>query len=116
MRRHHFIAGLILVLATVGGLIYLFTRPPAEKPSSKEAELAISSFRMPPEIQARVWAAEPMLANPVSFCFDEKGRCYVAETYRLHHGVADNRDHPDWVTDDLASRSVEDRVALYHKY
>jgi quinoprotein glucose dehydrogenase len=57
-----------------------------------------------------------MLANPVSFCFDEKGRCYVAETFRLHHGVPDNRDHMDWLDDDLAARTVEDRVAMYRKY
>ena len=29
-----------------------------------------------------MWAAEPLLANPVAFCFDEKGRCFVAETFR----------------------------------
>ena len=44
-----------------------------------------------------------MLANPVSFAFDEKGRCFVAETFRLHHGVTDNRGHMNWLDDDLAS-------------
>jgi quinoprotein glucose dehydrogenase len=83
---------------------------------SKEAEAALSLFHLPEGMRGSVWAAEPMLANPVSFCFDEKGRCYVAETFRLGHGVPDNRDHPEWVDDDLASRSVEDRIALLHKH
>ena len=69
----------------------------------------------PKGIEARVWAAEPLLANPVSFCFDEKGRCYVAETFRLHHGVTDNRGHMDWLDDDLACRTVADRVAMYQQ-
>src|SRR5205814_6990597 len=57
-----------------------------------------------------------MLANPVCFCIDEKNRFYVAETFRLHAGVTDIRGHMDWLDDDLASRTVADRVALYKKY
>ena len=34
-----------------------------------------------------------MLAHPVGFAFDEMGRCYVAETFRMHHGVTDTRGH-----------------------
>jgi quinoprotein glucose dehydrogenase len=118
MRRLILVGALLLALGAGAGLVYLLSRLPrdANNSPSKEAEMALSSFRLPEGVQARVWAAEPMLANPVCFCFDEKGRCYVAETFRLHHGVADNRDHPEWVEDDLASRTVEDRVSLYHKY
>jgi quinoprotein glucose dehydrogenase len=86
-----------------------------DKPST-EAQQAIRRFRLPAGVEASVWAAEPLLANPVSFCFDEKGRCYVAETYRLHRGVTDNRGHMNWLDDDLASRTVADRVAMYRKY
>ena len=68
------------------------------------------------DLKIELFAAEPLLANPVAFCFDEKGRCYVAETFRIQHGVTDNRGHMDWLDDDLASRTVEDRIALYRKY
>src|SRR5438132_6532506 len=47
-----------------------------------EAELAIKKFRIPAGLKMDVFAAEPQLANPVSFCLDEQGRIYVAETYR----------------------------------
>jgi quinoprotein glucose dehydrogenase len=57
-----------------------------------------------------------LLANPVSIAFDEKGRCFVAETYRLHHGVTDNRRHMYWLDDDVACRTVADRVAMYRKH
>jgi quinoprotein glucose dehydrogenase len=100
--------------------------PPAEKAAEKprprvaeasdEGRQALKRFRMPEGITASLWAAEPLLANPVCFCFDEKGRCFVAETFRLHKGVTDNRGHMDWLDDDLASRTVADRVAMYRKY
>src|SRR6476646_8816096 len=88
--------------------------PPLAK-ASDEGQKAIKQFRLPPGIEAKLWAAEPMLANPVSFAFDEKGRCFVAETFRLHHGVTDDRGHMNWLEDDLASRSTADRVAIYKK-
>ncbi|MFL5240980.1 MAG: glucose dehydrogenase, partial [Gemmataceae bacterium] len=89
--------------------------PHIEK-ASDEAARALKGFRIPSGIKASVFAAEPLLANPVAFCFDEKGRCFVAETFRLHKGVTDNREHMDWLEDDLASRTVADRVALYRKH
>src|SRR5579859_7161098 len=84
--------------------------------ASDQAVKAITGFRVPVGMKASLFAAEPLLANPVAFCFDEKGRCYVAETFRLHHGVTDDRGHMDWLDDDLASRTVADRVALYKKH
>ena len=44
----------------------------------------------------------------------EYERCFVAETFRMKGGVTDNRDHK-WLDDDLACRTVEDRVAMYRK-
>jgi quinoprotein glucose dehydrogenase len=76
----------------------------------------MARIHVPGGLKIELFAAEPLLANPVAFCFDEKGRCYVAETFRIHHGVTDNRGHMNWLDDDLASRTVADRVALYHKH
>lgn len=89
---------------------------PKVQPASDEGAKAMKAFRMPAGVNVRLWAAEPLLANPVAFCFDEQGRCYVAETYRLHHGVTDNRNNMHWLDDDLASRTVADRVAMYKKH
>jgi quinoprotein glucose dehydrogenase len=76
----------------------------------------MKQIQLPKGFSISLFAAEPMLANPVSFCIDERNRFYVAETFRIHHGVEDNRDHMNWLDDDLASRTVEDRVALYRKH
>jgi len=89
---------------------------PAIAAASDEGRQAIARFRLPPGATIRLLAAEPMLANPVAFAFDEQGRAYVAETFRFHKGVTDLRSHMHWLEDDLASRTVADRVAMYRKH
>lgn len=83
--------------------------------ASDEAEKAIPLFRHDKSLTITNWAAEPMVAHPVSFAFDEKGNCYVAETFRHSRGTTDNRSHMNWLDDELACRTVADRVALYKK-
>ena len=89
---------------------------PPIAPASDEAKRAIPSFRVPAGLNVELFAAEPILANPVAFCIDEKGVVYVAETFRLHAGVTDTRNHMNWLDDDLACRTVADRVAMYRKF
>ena len=89
---------------------------PTVAAASDEGELAIKRFRVPKGFKVELVAAEPLLANPVAFCIDHQGRFYVAETYRLHAGATDIRGHMNWLDDDLASRSVADRVAMLKKY
>src|SRR3954465_14565034 len=88
---------------------------PVMDPASDDAQLAIQRFSLPPGMQAKLWAAEPMLANPVAFDFDEKGRLFVSETYRYRSSVLDIRDYMGMLELDLASRSIEDRAALNRK-
>src|SRR5690606_32248578 len=86
-------------------------------PASDEGEKAISRFKYPAGMNVELFAAEPMLANPVTFCLDHKGRIFVAETFRIKHGVEDIRDdHIDWLDDDLAAQTVEDRLAYFKKH
>jgi quinoprotein glucose dehydrogenase len=80
-------------------------------PASDEGELAIKRIKPAPGLKVDLWAAEPMLANPVAFCFDEQGRAYVCETFRLGAGVDDIRGIMDWLDEELASRSPDERMA-----
>ena len=68
--------------------------PPPREPrvaaASAEPEAAKTSFGLPEGFAAEAWAAEPLLANPVDFCFDERGRMFVAETFRQEKGVEDD--------------------------
>lgn len=80
-----------------------------------DAEKAAAAVAVAKGLTVELWAAEPLLANPVAFAFDEKGRCFVAETTRFGHGVPDTRSFMYWLDDDLACRTVADRVAMYKK-
>jgi len=84
--------------------------------ASDEGVRAIAKFRIPEGFKVELFAAEPMLANPVAFALDERNRVYVAETFRVHAGVTDNRKHMDWLDVDLANRTTADRVAMYRKF
>lgn len=84
--------------------------------ASNEGELALQGFKLPEGMRGELYAAEPLMANPVAFCIDEKGRVYVAETFRQQHGVEDNRSHMNWLHDDLALETVEQRVEMFKKY
>lgn len=84
--------------------------------ASTEGEDALRKFKIPAGFKAELIAAEPNLANVVSFHIDEHGRIYVAETFRLHAGVTDIRGHMDWLDEDLAARTVDDRLAMMMRH
>jgi quinoprotein glucose dehydrogenase len=112
---------------------------PYVAPGSDEARQAMRGFRLPEGWKVELIAAEPHLANPVAFAFDEEERMYVVETFRLGNGVLDIRGRAGWpspgyrkahgitredrgrlaeeVLDaDLACRTVEDRERMLRKY
>ena len=66
-------------------------------PASDEPARAVKTFKAPKGMTIDLWAAEPMLANPVVFAIDHKNRFYVAETFRLHQGVTDVRGIMTWL-------------------
>jgi quinoprotein glucose dehydrogenase len=84
--------------------------------ASTDGEVAIKTFRVPKELRVELVAAEPDVANPVAFWIDERGRFYVAETFRQEKGVEDNRKHINWLDDDLAAMTVEDRLAYFKRH
>ncbi|HLY09153.1 MAG TPA: PQQ-dependent sugar dehydrogenase, partial [Planctomycetota bacterium] len=83
---------------------------------SEEALQSVRKLRVPSGLKVELFAAEPQFVNPVSMSIDDHGRVYVAETHRRHTSVLEVWDRRDWIDGDLASRTVEDRVALYRKH
>ncbi|MDA1264019.1 MAG: HEAT repeat domain-containing protein, partial [Planctomycetota bacterium] len=84
--------------------------------ASEEGQQAITGTIVSAGFRVELFAAEPHLANPVVFAIDPKLRFFVAETFRLHAGVTDMRSHMNWLHDELACRTVEDRVAMMRKH
>jgi quinoprotein glucose dehydrogenase len=107
---------LVLALGTITGP--LAGRAEEEvngEPISPAAQLSAASFRVEPGYKVTPVASEPLFANPVAFCFDPQGRIFVAETHRVHHGTEDNRNHMDWLDDDLAAQTVAQRRAYVER-
>src|ERR1044071_7935637 len=92
----------LLLLSTIGSLPAFAAAPPPDASTivheaSDEGQSAIDHFKIAPGFKVPLFAAEPHLANPVAICTDEKGRWYVAETFRLHKGVTDIRKIMSWL-------------------
>lgn len=79
--------------------------------ATDEGERAIKRFQIPSGFKLELWAAEPDVAQGVCLYPDHQGRIFVAETFRLHKGVPDIRGIMDWLDEDLACRTVDDRLA-----
>ncbi len=84
--------------------------------ASNEGREAMARFTVTDGFRLELFAAEPLLANPTCFFPTEDGAFFVAETFRLGAGVSDLRQHPDWLADELAGRTVEDRLATLTKF
>jgi quinoprotein glucose dehydrogenase len=97
-------------------LLLLLAAPARSQESLTEAELAVRKLRPAAGLQASLFAAEPQLVNPSSFTIDEQGRFFVVETHRRRTSVLDIRSKIDWLDEDLACRSVEDRIAMHRRH
>lgn len=90
---------------------------PVIAPASDEADVGLRMMRVEDDLEGALVAAEPLLANPVAFHVDAKGRVFVCESFRQNKGVTDNRQHDEaWLDDDLAAQTVEDRIAYHQKH
>jgi quinoprotein glucose dehydrogenase len=112
---------LVLLLAlSLSSVAWGEDPPPPQEPqiaaASKEAEQAISGFKVPADLKVQVFAAEPLLANPVAFFIDNRGRFFVCETFRQTTAIADNRNHGEWLDEDLAAQTVADRLAYIQRH
>jgi hypothetical protein len=77
-------------------IMFLATATLAEdaKPDGTQAATAaMAAFRLPDGFTAELFAADPMLTNPIAFCLDEHGRVFVAEDHRFLEGTPENRSH-----------------------
>jgi quinoprotein glucose dehydrogenase len=87
------------------------TPEPQIQPASDDPQKQEAKLQPPVGFKAELWAAEPMLGNPVAFDIDEKGRAFVAETFRYRTSVLDIRHYMFMLEDDMACRTTDDRIA-----
>lgn len=78
-------------------------------------EVESSPLTLLPEWEAQVFASEPMLANPVALSVSEKDAVFVTETRRRKVQNLDIRSNPDWIEQELALKSVEEKELFYKR-
>jgi quinoprotein glucose dehydrogenase len=126
MNRRTVIIASIGIGVLTGAIRAVVRDDPNPEAGAKDAEAATRAFKHDAGLKATVFATEPLLANPVSFSTDERGRWFVTETYRqegrqvdgkpIVGGVVDNRGHMNWLDSDIAARTTDDRLAMMRKF
>jgi quinoprotein glucose dehydrogenase len=94
---------------------------PDYAPAFEEATKAIAGFKPASGLKVEVFAAEPQLQNPVALSMDDRGRAWVVETFRFDgggegNGVYDIRHRYHLLDEDLASKTVEQRLETIKKW
>jgi quinoprotein glucose dehydrogenase len=129
----------ILIVCLCSAFVHLFASEnkvdaPRIFPASDEAERALKGIHPASGLRVDLFAAEPLVVNPVSFSFDRKGRIYVVETFRRRAGVLEIESRADWedpaitkilgkevvenymLAEDLACRTVEENIAFLRRH
>lgn len=110
--------GIRIAVVLASGMPALLADPavtPAATPAAPHAppadlDAARKRLRVAPGLEVGAWAAEPLVRDLTSVDFDGQGRAYAVETGRRRTSVFDVRNFKDWVEDDLALRTVPDRM------
>jgi quinoprotein glucose dehydrogenase len=84
--------------------------------ASDEGEKNLKRFQIPTGWKGELWAAEPLVAHGVAIDVADDGRVFVAESFRAWRGVPDIRGIMPWLDEDLACKSVEDRLAMMRRH
>jgi putative membrane-bound dehydrogenase-like protein len=95
-------------------------RPPpgasGDLPADRPRYDAPQKIRPIDGMKSALFAKEPLVEDPVAFCFDDQGRLYLAESARQERGIEDNRSSKWWLMDDLQSQTTDDRLKMYEKW
>ncbi|MDA7920122.1 HEAT repeat domain-containing protein [Verrucomicrobiales bacterium] len=81
----------------------------------KEAAIRISSFTLPDDVEASLFADSSQIQNPSAICFDHNGDLFVAEIHRWRAGVQDIRNEQQILLDDINNGSSQDRYEMYER-
>jgi putative membrane-bound dehydrogenase-like protein len=72
------------------------------------------SVKLAGGIEAKLWASDQLIVDPVALDFDENGTAFVVSTSRANMPL-DIRGHPTWVETVHTLKTVADLLAFYKK-
>lgn len=66
------------------------------------------------KLQLHKWSGALNVPDPVAVTVDPQGRVYVTQTTRRKVADLDIREHTQWIPNDVALESIEQKKAFYH--
>ena len=81
------------------------------------ARVAAMKMTLPPGFKATLFAGEPDIVQPIAFCFDDRGRVWVAECLSYPNWTADPKQGKDRITiyEDTDGDGVHDKRTVFAK-
>jgi putative membrane-bound dehydrogenase-like protein len=104
------ICGLMVFVAS--RLVVAADRTPAPLPAEEAARQAV----LPPGFRLQVFAAEPQVVQPVSFCLDDAGRVFVAEALNYGEWRPTGRDRVVVLSDRDGDGRADERTVFYEGF
>src|SRR5271165_1011537 len=74
----------------------------AQQDAPLPPRVAAKAMTLPPGFKATLFAGEPDVVQPIAFCFDDRGRLWVAECL----------SYPNWQSDPKAGK---DRIVIFEE-
>src|SRR5262245_5541880 len=92
---------------------FVNTRPSGQ-PYLTPAE-TVKRMTVPPEFEVRLFAAEPMLTNPIAFTLDERGRVWAVESFEYPKKTPEGRKPRDRIVilEDTDGDGVADKRTVF---
>ncbi|WP_194974291.1 PVC-type heme-binding CxxCH protein [Aquiflexum lacus] len=77
---------------------------------------AVEAMTIKPGYQVNVWASEPMMTQPMAFCWDDRGRLWIAENKDYEsrgHGFSNSGDSRILILEDTNGDGVADSRKVF---
>lgn len=85
----------------------------ADAPAPLPPEEAVKAMTLPPGFRATLFASEPDVVQPISFCQDDRGRVYVAEAFNYGEWQPTGKDRISILEDTDGDGRADKRTLFY---
>ena len=89
------------------------TTPPTALPDEEDKPTPVPPLPSQ-KLQLHKWSGDLNVPDPVACTVDPQGRVYVTQTTRRKVADLDIREHTQWIPDDVALESIDQKKAFYH--
>lgn len=80
------------------------------------AQEAVDAMTIKPGYKANVWASEPMMTQPMAFCWDDRGRLWIAENKDYEsrgYGFSNSGDSRILILEDTDGDGAADKQSVF---